>query len=294
MATPTGLLPASDFPVTLLNILDVLQRENGLQSWQVFSEKFGVSVKLRFGQAQHGGQTSRTEVSKVAYSKKSPCQLRRDDRKATERRITRSRTQNVTEEDNDIEKPRGASIDTMKSPIPIQACSPVLPEACVSATTPGQSSPLSESFMSDQSSKQAPVKKSMDLDLDQQFEDNQHETIKSAVQSSTPQVNVGLTRAADADIKTPSTDSDKSDSDSEEDEFGANLSMSYEKYYKYRGPRPTGRSCSYCGIIKGKHGKVIMQCDFPGCGRKMCQLCVVNKHSRHKKYLSECTTGYIE
>ena len=128
-----------------------------------------MSVKIRFGQAQHGGQTSRTEVSKVAYSKKSPCQLRRDERKATERRITRSRTQNVTEEDNDIEKPRGASIDTMKSPIPIQACSPVLHEACVSATTPGQSSLLSESFMSDQSSKQAPVKKSMDLDLDQQI-----------------------------------------------------------------------------------------------------------------------------
>ncbi len=77
-----------------------------------------------------------------------------------------------------------------------------------------------------------------------------------------------------------------------EDEDGAYLSMDERYYYKSR-PRPIERRCSYCGIVKGRTGKIIMQCMYPQCGRKMCQECVITKHKRHKKHLVECTTGYI-
>ncbi len=50
MDAPAGSTPASELPKSLSNILDVLMKENGLQSWQIFSQKRGVSLRLKFGE----------------------------------------------------------------------------------------------------------------------------------------------------------------------------------------------------------------------------------------------------
>ncbi len=115
MEAPTGQLPASGLPKTLLDMLGVLLKENGLKSWQIYSEKYGLSVKLRFGQPQNGGQATGVDSNnKVSYAKKSPSQVRRDNKKATERRKTRSAAKQMAE--NDIEVPRYEATEAMMSP----------------------------------------------------------------------------------------------------------------------------------------------------------------------------------
>ncbi len=56
MNAPAGSTLASELPKSLSNILDVLMKENGLQSWQVFRQKRGVSLRLKFGETQNGCQ----------------------------------------------------------------------------------------------------------------------------------------------------------------------------------------------------------------------------------------------
>ena len=287
MEAPTGYKPASELPQTLLSCLEVLLRENGApKSWQMFGEKVGVTVKLRFGPVQNGGHSPIVASgTKVSYAKKSPCQQKRDDRKAAERRITRSSMkQRGAEDGEDIEMARGESA-AMVSPLPIQPCSPV---TCVpvSSSTPEQSNLLSH--MSDLSVPQQPAYQSVDPDQSHATKASNVNTESADHEVQCPSSDEGLTRTtADAE-----TDSDGTES--EEDDIGANLSKDFMDYYKYCGPKPTMRKCSYCGIIKGRFGKIIMQCDYPECGRKLCQKCIQTEHHRHKKHLSECVTGYLE
>ena len=69
----------------------LLLEGNGLKSWQIFSEQKGVTIKLRFGESQHGG-TPGSEGT-VKYAKKAPSQVRRDTKRAEDfRRVTRSKS----------------------------------------------------------------------------------------------------------------------------------------------------------------------------------------------------------
>ncbi len=44
-------------------------KENGLQSWHIFSQKRGVSLRLKFGETQNGGQSITCGNNKTANSK---------------------------------------------------------------------------------------------------------------------------------------------------------------------------------------------------------------------------------
>ncbi len=106
MDAPTGNKPTSEIPKSLKNILDVLFEQNGLRSWQIYSEPKGLTVKLRFAECQDGGQT--VTDSKVSYVRKAPAQVRRDTKRAEEyQRQTRSMSKHAVEQ---VELPRRDSI----------------------------------------------------------------------------------------------------------------------------------------------------------------------------------------
>jgi hypothetical protein len=83
-------------------MLDVLTASNNLRSWQIYNDRLGISVRLRF---EHGGSSvaagstqgnvymastepgSTQQTQATAYSKKSPAHVRRD----TQRRISRAK-----------------------------------------------------------------------------------------------------------------------------------------------------------------------------------------------------------
>ncbi len=75
---------------------------------QIFSQKRGVSLRLKFGETQNGGQSITGGNSKAAYSKKSPSQIKMDEKRSQERKVTRqqARIANKKEESEiEIENP---------------------------------------------------------------------------------------------------------------------------------------------------------------------------------------------
>ena len=289
MEAPTGSSPASELPKSLWNILDVLLRENGLQSWQVYSQKNGLSVRLRFGEAQNGTPYVTPGNSKTCYTKKSPSQMKRDAKKAEERRITRQQTRSVQKKnDSQIEMPRGENDDTNNSPVPSQAwsISPVnmnsTPDPHSLSSTACRSDSMDHGGQShagqvDSSEVTTTITQSADL--------------QKSVHSSTPRV--GLTRAdaaVDGEESGCSGEEDSDDDDVNRDRygFGPNLSLPRIRYaFLY----PRDRRCSYCGAYKGSVGKTIMECTKDG--RKVCLRCYKDSHVRHRKYFVECTTNYV-
>ncbi len=280
MAAQTGHSPACGIPISLQNMLDVLMDQNGLKSWQIYSEKFGVTVKLRFGQPENGGQVHESEtnssVKKVSYTKKSPSQLKRDQQKACERRITRSKGKDKSKiEENDCELPRNDNSESITSPITSHAFSPIH----VHETTPEQPSLLIESHISDHDTsgnQHTPDMKPVDPDLGQDIS-------ADCMQQSTPLEGLKV-------LPVEGTDTSEDDTSDSDDELGANasLELKYHKYYQ-NNPRPKDRRCSYCGNRYGYDAKNMRQCTYPGCGRKLCEKCFgAKRHFRHKKRLILC------
>ena len=120
MAQPTGHnIPASDIlPRNLLSVLNVFMVENGLAGWEIYTVRSGaVHVKLHFGQPEvekHSDQAGFTNAkSPIRYANKSPCQVRRDNK-----RITRSQKSSV----NNIESVRSDSeiMDNLCIDSPVQ------------------------------------------------------------------------------------------------------------------------------------------------------------------------------
>ena len=132
-------MPACDLPNSLWNILDVLLGQNGLKSWQIYGEKVGVTVKLRFGEVQNGGQTVVGKEDKICYSKKTPSQKRRDDKKADERQFTKSQTRM----NDSVEEARQDNYNEENMDLFGSALSPCVP--VIDSPTPvmDKSSPLS-------------------------------------------------------------------------------------------------------------------------------------------------------
>ncbi len=106
----TGHIPTGGFPKSLWNILNVLFEHNDLRSWQIYSEQKGLTVKLRFDDAQNGGQTMYED--KVSFVRKPPAQVRRDMKRSDEyKRQTRSQTKKGTTHQESPEIPRSSNID---------------------------------------------------------------------------------------------------------------------------------------------------------------------------------------
>ncbi len=150
MDAPAGSTPASELPKSLNNILDVLMKENGLQSWQIFSQKRGVSLILKFGETQNGGQSIKCGNNKTAYSKKSPSQTRSDEKRSQERRITRQQARIANKKDVseiEVENPRGEFKDIINSPSHNYAWSPIPVDI---HDTPHISGIISRSSLADQ------------------------------------------------------------------------------------------------------------------------------------------------
>ena len=285
MDPPTGQLPASDIPKTLQNILDVLLCENGVVSWQIYSQTKGVSLRIKFGEAKHGGQTITTGNSRTCYSKKSPSQMRRDARKSEERRVTRQQTRRKKDQDvPEVEKPRGDCTETMNSPLANHAWSPSPVDL---HNTPAMSSPMSMSSLVGQSG-HSHVGQTDCLILTKT-------TTQSAdcdMHNSTP---VDGSTRVDAEVS--GTDSEYSDDDerhsevsicSENNRYGPNLS---KPRIRYMYLKPVDRRCSYCGAYKGSIAEKIMECSKDG--RKVCLRCYGDCHVRHRKYFTECKTNYV-
>ena len=104
--TQPGYLPAMEMHGSLKMLLDTLMDKQALSSWQIYEEKNdSVVVKIRFA-ARHcnatvtGATTSEDKI--IAYKRKSPAQIRRDNARSKqhyEKRVTRSQTVRT---DNDI------------------------------------------------------------------------------------------------------------------------------------------------------------------------------------------------
>jgi len=87
MAATAGYSPDMDLPSKQLrDILGLLLGANSVTSWQVYSEKYGTSVRIRFASACHIDQSSanvsglsdHNEQQSIKFAKKTPSQVRRD------------------------------------------------------------------------------------------------------------------------------------------------------------------------------------------------------------------------
>ncbi len=290
MDAPTGYKPDDELPKTLRDILDMLLRNNGLQSWQIYSHKKGLSLRLKFGEANNGGQPviQTGSNSRICYSKKSPSQLKRDERKAQDRRVTRQQARAAEQNDKSIEIPRGEDRDSMISPSASHiSCSPIPVDI---AQAPDIFSPLSLASLTDFEGQA--VGGLVDM---HQVPPNttQPQSADQAKQCSTPMD--GFARDSVGAAVKSDTDNDLGEDDSDEEaneddcEYGANLSM---PEFRYIYLNPVDRRCTYCGAYKGSAGKVIMECTKDG--RKVCARCYPAAHKRHRKYFVECTNNYVD
>jgi hypothetical protein len=264
MAASTGLKPAEDLPKTLRNMLTLLLEENGLRSWQVYSDKQGVSVRLRFQNTSNGGQEP--PVNNQSFSRKSPSRILRDGRKTEERRITRQMAKK--EKDSEIEEPRGeigigiSGHSALFSPASVDvSTAEVDPDSikCESSPIPvnnGQAC-LSQSSASDQQ---------LDLSrIDMQPGDTND------------------TNSDGSDNSSQDSDNSSQDSDNNSEKSGANvLDLSFP-IAEYDNPRPTTHQCSYCGTTMAYF---VWVCKHENCGRKVCRPCSKElKHDRHYGFL---------
>ena len=104
-------MPASDLPLNLRMLLDSITDNNMLRSWQIYNERNGITVKLRFnspaetqqGEAQQGVGASGGHLS---FVRKSPSQQRRDNGRKQQRPTMKTRSQTVLNAEPPVEKPR--------------------------------------------------------------------------------------------------------------------------------------------------------------------------------------------
>ena len=66
MAATSGNKPDKDLPKQLRDILGLLLGANSVTSWQVYSEKYGTSVRIRFASASHVDQAGLGESCMTA------------------------------------------------------------------------------------------------------------------------------------------------------------------------------------------------------------------------------------
>ena len=108
MGEVTGQKVAGMFPKTLETMLNILILENGLRSWSIYDDKFGVSVRLRFDSGIHNsvaghvdiGSSHASTTTNNTYRRKTPSQIRRDSQRKT-MRAKRQRLHSQNEVENE-------------------------------------------------------------------------------------------------------------------------------------------------------------------------------------------------
>jgi hypothetical protein len=134
MDEAAGLKATEKLPKALLMMLSTLIDENGLRSWQIYTDNFGISARLRFGHCvdsvcadtEHASKSpsqkpNNKQSTNTAYRKQPPAQQRRE----TNRKIHRAKRQRTLDEHFDeIEKERSSV--ACESPLihdsPVQIC----------------------------------------------------------------------------------------------------------------------------------------------------------------------------
>ncbi len=109
-------MPASDnkeLPKCLKDLLATLMENNTLRSWQIYGEKVGVTLKIRFGGHNNGSQDEPGNGTKVCFTKKSPARMKRDNQRIQEKRVTRSKSKELAAEN--VELPRNGGEGGMEN-----------------------------------------------------------------------------------------------------------------------------------------------------------------------------------
>ena len=128
-------MPVEGLPKALEILLGTFVGEFDLKSWQIFSDKDGANLRIRFRNKEHGGASTGVSLSLAgSYTKKSPSQMQRDHKRSVEhsqqKRIT---TRSVSAKLNSNQIPRSEQHNTSKadfvSPISVHS-------NCVERTTP--------------------------------------------------------------------------------------------------------------------------------------------------------------
>ncbi len=81
-------MPVSGLPTSLEDLLGTIIQTCTVKSWQIYSEKDGVSFRIRFANTENGGQAVE---GNVGYVKKPPSKVARDKDRMS-KRVTRSQS----------------------------------------------------------------------------------------------------------------------------------------------------------------------------------------------------------
>ncbi len=100
-------MPAAGFPNNLQLLLDTMMEHRSIKSWQIYDERGGMTVKIRFApsESEHDNNDCVNGYS-CAYTKKSVSKMKRDKTRMdnfTSPRTTRSMTKR---NETSVEKPR--------------------------------------------------------------------------------------------------------------------------------------------------------------------------------------------
>lgn len=112
-------MPVQGLPANLEVLLGALVEKCELKSWQIYNEKFGSTLKIRFGQA---GQC--TEPQTVSYAKKSKSRTIRDQKRMDNFISGGVQTRSRVKLNDSVEKPRCLEHSGMSDNLGL---SPVLP-----------------------------------------------------------------------------------------------------------------------------------------------------------------------
>ena len=91
-------MPVSGLPSSLEDLLGTVIQKSTVKSWQIYSEKDGVTFRIKFSNTENGAQAV---DGNIAYVKKPPSKLTRDKERVSQR-ITRSKAK----QQGSIEIPR--------------------------------------------------------------------------------------------------------------------------------------------------------------------------------------------
>ncbi len=252
-------MPVSDLPHNLRIMLDTIVDNNMLRSWQVYSEKDGLTVKLRFNSVTEAqqGESDKESVAQVSYVKKSPCQQRRDTNRAQQRRTVTTRSQKLQTVDTPIERPRNMYVNSASQGSPIESPISVASVCDLDPSTP-------EFFMPPGSGQ-----------CDSQVALNQ---VGHA--SSNTDINTHMDYGNKVILSADSTIT--ADSESDDDELEKTLScLDWRCSY---GPYKHSKSDEELFIDN------LLECTYPDCGGIICNHCKLKgAHKSHNRYLKVMT-----
>ncbi len=258
-------MPASDLPLNLRMLLDNIVDNNKLRSWQVYSEKDGMTVKLRFNSTTEvqQGEAQMGTVDHISYVKKSPSQQRRDNSRAQQHGTMTTRSQKARNDagSSSIERPRAMKDISVSADPPIQS-----PMSVASDFDPDPSTP---EFMP-QSTPQSLGRCDSQVALNQVGHGSTDRNINTHMEYTTTQ-------------ETVSADSISSLVDSESDDDELEKTLSCTDYRCSYGPCRTSK----CDLSLTDD---LLECTYPDCFGILCVNCKLKGgHKSHTRWLKLMT-----